>query len=31
MMKESMVVIEEGDEFIRNGRRLMKEDFSYSF
>ena len=31
MIKESMTVIEEGDEFIRNGRRLIKEDFTYSF
>ena len=31
MIKESMIVVEDGDEFIRNGRRLMKEDFSYSF
>lgn len=31
MMRESMLVIEDGDEYIRNGRRLMKEDFTYGF
>ena len=31
MIKESQYVIEDGDEYIRNGRRLVKEDFSYSF
>ena len=31
MIKESAVVIEYGDEYIRNGRKLIKEDFSFDF
>lgn len=31
MIKESAIVIEYGDEYIRNGRKLIKEDFSYDF
>ena len=31
MMKESATIIEDGEEFIRNERRLLKEDFTYSF
>ena len=30
-IKESPTVIEDGDETIKNGRRLMKEDFTYNF
>ena len=31
MIKESQYVIEYGDEYIRNGRRLIKEDFTYNY
>jgi hypothetical protein len=31
MIKESAIVIEHGDEYIRNGRKLIKEDFSFDF
>jgi hypothetical protein len=31
MIKESAIVIEYGDEYIRNGRKLIKEDFSFDF
>lgn len=31
MVKESALVIEYGDEDIRNGRKLMKEDFTYDY
>ena len=31
MVKESAMVIEYGDEDIRNGRKLMKEDFTYDY
>lgn len=31
MIRESAIVIEDGDEYIRNGRKLIKEDFSYDF
>lgn len=31
MIKESQYVIEYGDEYIRNGRKLVKEDFTYNY
>lgn len=31
MVKESPMIIEEGTEYIRNGRKLQKEDFSYHY
>jgi hypothetical protein len=31
MVKESSLVIEYGEESIRNGRKLQKEDFSYFY
>ncbi len=31
MIKESAVVIEYGEQYIRNGRKLIKEDFTYEF
>ena len=30
-IRENAIVIEDGDETIRNGRKLIKEDFSYFF
>ena len=30
-IRENAIVIEDGDEIIRNGRKLIKEDFSYFF
>ena len=30
-IEENAIVIEDGDEMIRNGRKLYKEDFSYFF